>query len=47
MDLAVTPLHPLFAARIAGADLSQPVGESLARAIERAMDQYAVCVLPD
>src|SRR5690349_4301439 len=47
MDLAVTPLHPLFAARIAGADLSQPVGETLARAIERAMDEYAVCALPD
>jgi alpha-ketoglutarate-dependent 2,4-dichlorophenoxyacetate dioxygenase len=47
MDIAVTPLHPLFAARIAGADLSQPVGEGLARAIERAMDEHAVCVLPD
>jgi alpha-ketoglutarate-dependent 2,4-dichlorophenoxyacetate dioxygenase len=47
MDLAVTPLHPLFAARITGADLSQPVSEGLARAIERAMDEYAVCVLPD
>jgi alpha-ketoglutarate-dependent taurine dioxygenase len=47
MDIAVTPLHPLFAARIAGADLSQPVSEALARAIERAMNEYAVCVLPD
>jgi len=47
MDLAVTPLHPLFAARVAGADLSRPVGAELARAIERAMDEYAVCVLPD
>jgi hypothetical protein len=26
MDIAVTPLHPLFAARIAGADLGRPVG---------------------
>jgi alpha-ketoglutarate-dependent 2,4-dichlorophenoxyacetate dioxygenase len=47
MDLAVTPLHPLFAARISGVDLSQPVSEDLARAIERAMDEHAVCVLPD
>jgi alpha-ketoglutarate-dependent 2,4-dichlorophenoxyacetate dioxygenase len=47
MDLAVTPLHPRFAARVAGADLSRPVGADLARAIERAMDEYAVCVLPD
>jgi len=46
MDLAVTPLHSLFAARIAGADLSRPVTEDLARAIERAMDEHAVCVLP-
>jgi len=47
MDIAATPLHPLFAARLVGADLSQPVVEGLARAIERAMDEYAVCVLPD
>src|SRR5215467_6687611 len=47
MDIAAPPLHPLFAARLVGADLSQPVGEGLARAIERAMDEYAVCVLPD
>ena len=47
MNVAVTPLHPLFAARITGADLTQPVGEGVARAIERAMDEYAVCVLPD
>src|ERR1700721_1829024 len=47
MDLAATPPHPGFPARTAGADLSQPVGAELARAIERAMDEYEVCVLPD
>jgi len=47
MDLAATPLRPRFAARISGADLSRPIEPALARAIERAMDEYAVCVLPE
>jgi alpha-ketoglutarate-dependent 2,4-dichlorophenoxyacetate dioxygenase len=46
MNLDVTPLHPLFAAKITGADLSRPIDEGVQRAIERAMDTYAVCVLP-
>jgi alpha-ketoglutarate-dependent 2,4-dichlorophenoxyacetate dioxygenase len=46
MDLAVTPLHPLFAAKITGVDLSKPIDEDTQRAIERAMDEYAVCVMP-
>jgi alpha-ketoglutarate-dependent 2,4-dichlorophenoxyacetate dioxygenase len=46
MSLTITPLHPLFAAEITGVDLSQPIDESAQRAIERAMDQHAVCVLP-
>jgi alpha-ketoglutarate-dependent 2,4-dichlorophenoxyacetate dioxygenase len=46
MSLAVTPLHQLFAARITGIDLSEPIDEEARRAIERAMDQHAVCVLP-
>src|SRR5262245_66690488 len=47
MELVVTPLHPFFAARITGVDLSEPIDEGIQRAIERAMDTYAVCVLPD
>ena len=47
MELVVTPLHPFFAARITGVDLSEPIDEGIRRAIERAMDTYAVCVLPD
>ena len=47
MDLAVKPLHPLFAAEIRGADLSQPIDATTRRAIEHAMDEYAVCVLPE
>jgi alpha-ketoglutarate-dependent taurine dioxygenase len=47
MNLAATPLHQLFAAKITGIDLSKPIDEGVHRAIERAMDEYAVCVLPN
>ena len=47
MSLTITPLHPLFAAKITGVDLSKPIDDGVQRAIERAMDAYAVCVLPD
>jgi alpha-ketoglutarate-dependent 2,4-dichlorophenoxyacetate dioxygenase len=46
MNLDVAPLHPLFAARITGVDLSRPIDPQVQRAIERAMDTHAVCVLP-
>src|SRR5215471_12257964 len=46
MNPVVTPLHPLFVAQITGVDLSRPIHEATQRAIERAMDEYAVCVLP-
>jgi alpha-ketoglutarate-dependent 2,4-dichlorophenoxyacetate dioxygenase len=47
MNLAATPLHQLFAAKITGIDLSKPIDEGVQRAIERAMDEYAMCVLPN
>ena len=47
MTLAVTPLHPIFAAEVAGVDLSKPIDGATKRAVEQAMDQYAVCVLPN
>jgi len=47
MSLAITPLHPLFAAKVTGVDLRHPIDEGTQRAIERAMDDHAVCVLPD
>jgi alpha-ketoglutarate-dependent 2,4-dichlorophenoxyacetate dioxygenase len=47
MSLAITPLHPLFAAKIMGVDLSKPIDGGVQRAIERTMDEYAVCALPD
>lgn len=46
MALTVRPLHPVFAAEIAGLDLRQLLGEETRRAVEDAMDRYAVAVLP-
>jgi alpha-ketoglutarate-dependent 2,4-dichlorophenoxyacetate dioxygenase len=46
MTLAITPLHPLFVAEVRGVDLSRDIDLSMQQAIEHAMDQYAVCVLP-
>ena len=47
MELAIRPLHPLFVAEVRGADLSRDIDLATERAIERAMDEYAVCVLPE
>ncbi len=47
MPLTIKPLHPLFAAEIRGADLSQKPDTATQQAIERAMDRYGVGVLPD
>lgn len=44
MALALTPLHPLFAAEASGIDLRRPLAPEAVREIERAMDQYAVLV---
>jgi alpha-ketoglutarate-dependent 2,4-dichlorophenoxyacetate dioxygenase len=46
MTLAVTPLHPLFAAEIRGVDLSRPLPAGLFGEIEAAFDRYAVLVFP-
>lgn len=42
----VTAAHPLFAARVEGLDLRQPLSEEDVVAIEAAMDQHAVLVFP-
>jgi alpha-ketoglutarate-dependent 2,4-dichlorophenoxyacetate dioxygenase len=47
MQLCITRIHPLFAVRITGIDLGTWMDDELQRAIARAMDEYAVCVLPD
>lgn len=46
MPLTVEPLHPLFAARVTGVDMTQPLTSDEADAIRRLMDRYAVCVFP-
>lgn len=45
-DVLVTPLHPLFAARVEGIDLRQPLSAEAAGWIEAQMDRYAVLVFP-
>jgi alpha-ketoglutarate-dependent 2,4-dichlorophenoxyacetate dioxygenase len=47
VTLAVQPLHPIFAAEITGTDLTQAPDDTLVRAVEDAMAQYAVCVVRD
>src|SRR6516164_3252163 len=47
MNPVVAPLHPLFVAKITEVDLARQIDEATQRAIEGAMDTYAVCVLPD
>ena len=46
MPVTIEPIHPIFAGRATGIDLTQPVSADDARAIEAGMDQYAVLVLP-
>lgn len=45
MALSVNPLHPIFGAEIAGADLTRPPDDTLVRTVEDAMARYAVCVV--
>lgn len=44
MALKLEPLHPLFAAKASGIDLTQPLTPDLVDAINEAMDEYAVLV---
>lgn len=45
MALSIEPLHPLFAARIGGVDLRQPVADAVLQEIVAALARYAVCVI--
>lgn len=47
MTLDLKPLHPLFAAEASGIDLGGQLGDEDRRAIERAMDRFAVLVFRD
>jgi alpha-ketoglutarate-dependent 2,4-dichlorophenoxyacetate dioxygenase len=44
--LNITPLHPLFAARIEGVDAAHQVAAPVMAALRDALDSYAVLVLP-
>lgn len=46
MPLTLKPLHPLFVAEATGIDLRKPITPEQAAEVHRAMDQYAVLVLP-
>jgi alpha-ketoglutarate-dependent 2,4-dichlorophenoxyacetate dioxygenase len=46
MTLSVTPLHPVFAAEIAGLDLRRPLDRGTVQKIGSAIDRYAVLVFP-
>jgi alpha-ketoglutarate-dependent 2,4-dichlorophenoxyacetate dioxygenase len=47
MGISTRQLHPVFVGEITGADLSRPLDPATRDEIERAMDRYAVCVLPN
>lgn len=45
-NIRITPVHPLFGARLEGLDLSRPLNDGEKAALKAAMDKYAVVVLP-
>ena len=47
MPLTAEPLHPLFAARIHGLDISKPLTPDQVAEVRALMDRYAVCVYPN
>jgi len=44
MSLTLKPLHPVFAAEASGVDLTRPISAATARAINAAMNEFAVLV---
>ncbi len=45
MTLEIEPLHPLFAARLHGVDISQPLTPEEDNSVKAALAKYAVCVI--
>ena len=45
MTIGIEPLHPLYAARITGVDIRQPVDEATMSEVRAALSTYAVCVI--
>lgn len=46
MSLSLKPLHPVFAAQATGLDLNSTLSPEIIRAIDDAMNKYAVLVFP-
>ena len=44
--LTITPLHPLFAARVTGLDLNDALDDSVLATLSDAFDRYSVLVFP-
>jgi alpha-ketoglutarate-dependent 2,4-dichlorophenoxyacetate dioxygenase len=47
MPLKAEPLHPVFAARITGLDMTRPLSPAETAEVRELMDRYAVCVYPN
>ncbi len=47
MSITIQPLHPVFAAEVAGVDCRRPLDHDAVAAIEAGMDEYAVLVFRD
>lgn len=47
MPLKAEPLHPIFAARVTGLDMTRPLTSTEIFEIRALMDRYAVCVYPN
>ena len=46
-EIKITPLHDLFAARLEGIDVAQPIAEDSFAQIRYAFNRYGVLVFPD
>ena len=47
MPLKAEPLHPVFAARVTGLDMTRPLSPAEVAEVRAQMDRYAVCVYPN
>ena len=45
MTIGIEPLHPLYAARLTGVDIREPVDETTMSEVRAALASYAVCVI--
>ena len=45
MTIGIEPLHPLYAARLTGVDIRQPVDDATMNEVRAALATYAVCVI--